>query len=84
MMENMTTDTKIDSILAMLEGMVAKTSTREDFYMNIDKVVMFTGISKATIYEKMKLDEFPRPHKFGKSSRWLLSEIVSYGKANRA
>jgi len=38
-------------------------------------VIQTVGFKKSTIYKFIKQKKFPKPLKFGKSSRWKKSEI---------
>ena len=53
----------------------------EERYLRLEEVVDLMGASEASIYRWVKNKTFPAPHKFGKSSRWLLSEIKEYGQS---
>lgn len=43
--------------------------------LTIKEVVQITGFKKSTIYKFIRENKFPQPLKFGKSSRWIKSEI---------
>jgi len=43
--------------------------------LTLKEVVEIVGFKKSTIYKFIKKGKFPRPLKFGKSSRWTKSEI---------
>ncbi len=46
--------------------------------MPISEVETMTGKKRPTIYRDIALGRFPAPVKSGGSSRWLLSELVTY------
>lgn len=83
MTKKVSLETKVDSILEMLEQMKTNVSFQNDGYVNIETVKKFTGLSTQSIYNNIRTGTFPRPHKFGRNSRWLLSEIVEHGRVNR-
>ncbi|BBU96555.1 helix-turn-helix transcriptional regulator [Providencia rettgeri] len=45
-------------------------------------IVNDSGFTDQYFYKKMRQQEFPRPIKFGRSSRWYLSEYNKW-KSNR-
>ena len=48
----------------------------------LPEVMARTGLSRATIYHKMSLDEFPRSINLGlRSVGWISSEIVGWIQA---
>lgn len=53
----------------------------EERYLRIGEVAKIMSVDPSTIYKWIKAKQFPAPHKFGGSSRWLLSEITSYGQS---
>ncbi|WP_456488985.1 helix-turn-helix transcriptional regulator [Caminibacter pacificus] len=48
--------------------------------LTLKEVIQMVGFKKSTIYKFIKENKFPRPLKFGKSSRWAKSEIDSWIK----
>ena len=47
--------------------------------LRIEDVASMTGLSRSTIYTKMKADDFPRPVRTGKQRVcWKLSKIVDW------
>ncbi len=53
-------------------------STR-DAYLRLPDVMHATGLSKATIYRRIKSDQFPRPYELGANSvAWKRSEIENW------
>lgn len=49
-----------------------------DRLLRLRDVAYLVGLSKATIYRKLKLGDFPRPVTMGASVRWRESEIVAW------
>lgn len=49
-------------------------------YLKLEEVAQFAGLGKSTIWRLVANGQFPPPHKFGRSSRWLLSDIINYGQ----
>lgn len=49
-----------------------------DRLLRLRDVAFLVGLSKATIYRKLKLGEFPRPVCMGASVRWRESDIVAW------
>ena len=47
----------------------------EEKLLTINELINIVGFKKSTIYKFIKENKFPRPLKFGKSSRWAKSEI---------
>jgi len=43
--------------------------------LDIKVLIVVTGLGKTTLYGLMKSNQFPRPLKIGKSSRWLSSDV---------
>ncbi len=46
--------------------------------LTLNDVVQIVGFKKSTIYKFIAENKFPRPVKFGKSSRWKESEIYDW------
>jgi prophage regulatory protein len=44
-------------------------------------VLDISGLSKTILYERIAAGHFPAPVKLGRSSRWLLSEITEWQRA---
>lgn len=49
-----------------------------DRLLRLRDVAFLVGLSKATIYRKLKAGEFPRPVASGASVRWKESEIGAW------
>jgi prophage regulatory protein len=49
-----------------------------DRLLRLRDVAYLVGMSKATIYRKIKVGEFPRPVSSGASVRWKESEIAGW------
>lgn len=50
----------------------------DDILLGLDEVIYKVKIKKATIYAKIKKEEFPKPVKIGSRSLWPLSAINQY------
>lgn len=61
--------------------MVRKNGERERF-LKLDEVEERTGFRKSSIYKWMHEDGFPKPVKFGRSTRWVETEIDQWIKRN--
>lgn len=47
--------------------------------MKVNEVTYLTGLSKSSLYQKIRNKEFPAPIKLGKRSvAWRVAEIQSY------
>jgi prophage regulatory protein len=46
--------------------------------LTIKNITEQTGFKKSTIYKFIKTKNFPKPRKFGKSSRWLEEEVEEW------
>ncbi|MGC0016535.1 helix-turn-helix transcriptional regulator [Ralstonia pseudosolanacearum] len=46
--------------------------------IRLPEVTHMTGLGKTAIYNYIKLGEFPRPVKLGRTSCWVESEIVEW------
>ncbi|MGG4774569.1 helix-turn-helix transcriptional regulator [Paenalcaligenes sp. Me52] len=51
------------------------TSLLKDQFVNMDFITQYTGLTDKWFYKQIQEGEFPRPVKFGRSSRWLKSEV---------
>lgn len=51
---------------------------KNDRIIRLPEVLDRVGLSRTTIYEKMKNGEFPKQLKFGRTSGWLESEIDAW------
>jgi len=47
----------------------------EEKLLNIKQVCEIVGLKKSTVYLYIQQNNFPKPKKIGKLSRWRLSEI---------
>jgi predicted DNA-binding transcriptional regulator AlpA len=52
----------------------------EEKFLTIKDVTDKVGFKTSTIYKYMKMGIFPKPVKFGKSSRWKLTDIEQWMK----
>lgn len=53
----------------------------DERYLTLKEVRARYGISHGTVYGRIKAGEFPAPLKFGKSSRWRLSELAAWERS---
>ncbi|WP_320338175.1 MULTISPECIES: helix-turn-helix transcriptional regulator [Enterobacteriaceae] len=49
-----------------------------DAFMTMKEVMVLTGTSDKFIYAQIQKGLFPKPLKFGRASRWILSEVYEY------
>ncbi|WP_140187625.1 MULTISPECIES: helix-turn-helix transcriptional regulator [Providencia] len=52
-----------------------KTELLNDKLVDIKFITQLTGLTDKWFYKLIKDDEFPKPIKLGRSSRWLKSEV---------
>lgn len=50
-------------------------------FIDLDEVMDMVGLSRSTVYEKIKEGVFPAPVKQGHLSRWVESEVREYQQA---
>ncbi len=50
----------------------------EDQFVDMAFMTCFTGLTDKWFYKLIQEGKFPRPVKFGRSSRWLRSEIEAW------
>ncbi len=50
----------------------------EDQFVDMSFITRFTGLTDKWFYKLIQDGEFPRPIKFGRSSRWLKSEVEAW------
>lgn len=55
--------------------MTSKPSLLEDQFINMAFITRLTGLTDKWFYKLIKDGEFPKPTKFGRSSRWRKSEV---------
>lgn len=53
----------------------------DERYLTLKEVRARYGISHGTVYGNIKAGKFPAPLKFGKSSRWRLSELAAWERS---
>ena len=53
----------------------------DERFLTLKEVRARYGVSHGTIYGRIKAGEFPAPLKFGKSSRWRLSELADWERS---
>ena len=49
-------------------------------FIDLDEVMDMVGLSRSTVYEKIKEGVFPAPVKIGHVSRWVESEVQEHLK----
>ncbi|MEE4407098.1 helix-turn-helix transcriptional regulator [Enterobacter mori] len=49
-----------------------------DCCIDMETITRFTGMSDKWFYKLISLDQFPKPIKFGRSSRWLEWEVKQW------
>lgn len=47
-------------------------------FIRLKQVIDLTGLSRASIYNYIQEDRFPKPAKFGKNSLWEYNEIQNW------
>jgi prophage regulatory protein len=47
-------------------------------FIKIQEVLTMTGVGKTYVYQCIAEGRFPKPIKLGRSSLWLLDEVVSW------
>ena len=50
----------------------------DDQFVGMDFITQFTGLTDKWFYKLIQENKFPKPIKFGRSSRWLKSEVASW------
>jgi excisionase family DNA binding protein len=58
--------------------MTIKPSLLEDQFINMAFITRLTGLTDKWFYKLIKDGEFPKPTKFGRSSRWRKSEVEAW------
>ena len=48
----------------------------EDQFVGMNFITQFTGLTDKWFYKLIQEKKFPKPIKFGRSSRWLKSEVA--------
>lgn len=59
-------------------------SLLEDQFVDMKFITRLTGLSDKWFYKLIQDDEFPKPIKLGRSSRWLKSEVENWLQARIA
>ncbi|KHS84631.1 AlpA family phage regulatory protein [Pectobacterium carotovorum subsp. carotovorum] len=49
-----------------------------DKFVDMTFITSFTGMTDKWFYKLMQEGKFPHPVKFGRSSRWLESEVIAW------
>ncbi|MCA6925350.1 helix-turn-helix transcriptional regulator [Pectobacterium versatile] len=50
----------------------------EDQFVDMAFITQLTGLTDKWFYKLIQLDEFPKPIKLGRSSRWLQSDVETW------
>lgn len=50
----------------------------EKQFIRLNQVINLTGLSRASIYNYIQENRFPKPAKFGKNSLWAYHEIQNW------
>ncbi|HDM8271881.1 TPA: AlpA family transcriptional regulator [Yersinia enterocolitica] len=58
--------------------MTIKPTLLEDQFINMAFITQLTGLTDKWFYKLIKDGEFPKPTKFGRSSRWRKSEVEAW------
>ena len=53
----------------------------EDQFVDMAFIVRLTGLTDKWFYKLIQEEKFPKPIKFGRSSRWLKSEVEAWIQA---
>lgn len=61
--------------------MTSKPSLLEDQFVDMVFITQLTGLTDKWFYKLIKDGEFPKPTKFGRSSRWRRSEVEAWLQA---
>lgn len=54
------------------------TSLLKDQFVDMAFITQYTGLTDKWFYKQIQDGKFPRPVKFGRSSRWLQSEVTEW------
>ncbi|WP_425542027.1 helix-turn-helix transcriptional regulator [Brevundimonas lenta] len=49
-------------------------------FLRLPEVLLLTGLSRATVYRRIRADEFPRGIKDGRCTLWATSQIAAWQK----
>ena len=58
--------------------MTVKPTLLEDRFVDMAFITRLTGLTDKWFYKLIQENKFPKPIKFGRSSRWLKSEVASW------
>ena len=53
----------------------------DERYLTLKEVLARYKIARGTVYNNVRNGKFPAPLKFGKSSRWRLSELAAWERS---
>ncbi len=62
----------------MTNSMPSTISLLDNQFIDMKFITQLTGLTDKWFYKLIQDGEFPRPIKFGRSSRWLKSEVESW------
>ncbi len=62
----------------MTSSMPSPISLLDNQFIDMKFITQLTGLTDKWFYKLIQDGEFPRPIKFGRSSRWLKSEVESW------
>lgn len=54
--------------------------TMQDYFVTMSFITTYTGLTDKWFYKLIQDGSFPKPIKFGRSSRWLKSEVEAWVK----
>ena len=54
--------------------------TMQDYFVTMSFIAAYTGLTDKWFYKLIQDGNFPKPIKFGRSSRWLKSEVETWVK----
>lgn len=74
---NTTTTEKTEHTAQMAYG---HTSLLKDQFVDMAFITQYTGLTDKWFYKQIQDGKFPRPVKFGRSSRWLKSELEAWAQ----
>ena len=50
--------------------------------IDLKEVMPIVGLKRAMIYRLIQSNRFPKPHKFGKASRWVKVDVEAWAAKN--
>lgn len=58
--------------------------TEPIFFLRLPEVLKRTGMSKSKLYNKVRVEEFPKPVRDGNTSSWPEHEVTAWQQAKMA